>query len=52
VAGAGDRTLPATHSQRVQQVVGDAARCAVLPGLGHLAHEEDAPAVLAALPRV
>ncbi len=51
VAGAADRTLPAAHSQRVQQAVGEAARCVVLPGLGHLAHEEDAPAVLAALPR-
>jgi magnesium chelatase accessory protein len=50
VAGAGDRTLPAAHSQRVQQTVGEAARCVVLPRLGHLAHEEDAPAVLAAMP--
>jgi magnesium chelatase accessory protein len=50
IAGAGDRTLPASHSQRVQQSVGAAARCIVLPGLGHLAHEEDAPTVLAALP--
>jgi magnesium chelatase accessory protein len=50
VAGDGDRTLPAAHSQRVQQRVGAAARCVVLPGLGHLAHEEDAPAVVEALP--
>jgi magnesium chelatase accessory protein len=52
VAGAGDRTLPATHSQRVQQAVGASARCVVLPTLGHLAHEEDAQAVLDALPPV
>jgi magnesium chelatase accessory protein len=50
VAGAGDRTLPSAHSQRVQQRVGPAARCVVLPVLGHLAHEEDAPAVLRVLP--
>lgn len=47
IAGAEDRTLPFSHSQRVQVCVGDAwSRCVVLPGLGHLAHEEDARAVL------
>jgi magnesium chelatase accessory protein len=51
VAGAGDRTLPAAHSRRVQQAVGGAARFVELPGLGHLAHEEDAQALLDALPR-
>jgi magnesium chelatase accessory protein len=50
IAGADDRTLPASHSQRVQAIVGDAAsRCVVLPRLGHLAHEEDAAAVMAPL---
>jgi magnesium chelatase accessory protein len=47
IAGADDRTLPASHSQRVAQSIGDAStRCVVLPRLGHLAHEEDAAAVL------
>lgn len=50
IAGADDRTLPAAHSQRVQAIVGNAAsRCVVLPRLGHLAHEEDAAAVMAPL---
>jgi magnesium chelatase accessory protein len=50
VAGEQDRTLPASHSQRVQQRVGNASsHCIVLPRLGHLAHEEDAAAVLAPL---
>jgi magnesium chelatase accessory protein len=50
IAGADDRTLPASHSQRVQTMVGAASsRCVVLPRLGHLAHEEDAAAVLAPL---
>ncbi len=47
VAAEQDRTLPPSHSQRVQQAIGDASsRCVVLPRLGHLAHEEDAAAVL------
>ena len=47
IAGEQDRTLPASHSQRVQKSIGDASsRCIVLPRLGHLAHEEDAVAVL------
>ncbi len=45
LAGEGDRTLPAAHSQRVQQLIGAAASFALLPRLGHLAHEEDARAV-------
>lgn len=47
IAGAEDRTLPASHSQRVAQAIGKpSSRCVVLPRLGHLAHEEDAAAVL------
>jgi magnesium chelatase accessory protein len=50
IAGVDDRTLPAAHSQRVQAIVGEASsRCVVLPRLGHLAHEEDAAAVLTPL---
>jgi magnesium chelatase accessory protein len=50
IAGEKDRTLPASHSQRVAALIDDAAtRCVVLPRLGHLAHEEDAAAVLAPL---
>jgi magnesium chelatase accessory protein len=50
IAGESDRTLPASHSQRVQALIGDASSsCVVLPRLGHLAHEEDAAAVLAPL---
>lgn len=50
IAGESDRTLPASHSQRVQALIGDASsNCVVLPRLGHLAHEEDAAAVLAPL---
>ena len=50
IAAEQDRTLPAAHSQRVAALIGDAAtRCVVLPRLGHLAHEEDAAAVLAPL---
>ncbi len=50
IAGADDRTLPASHSQRVQAMAGDGlSPCIVLPRLGHLAHEEDAAAVMAPL---
>jgi magnesium chelatase accessory protein len=50
IAGADDRTLPASHSQRVQALAGDGLwPCVVLPRLGHLAHEEDAAAVFAPL---
>lgn len=48
VAGARDRTLPHDHSERVQRAV-PGARLTVLEGLGHLAHEEDAARVLAAM---
>jgi magnesium chelatase accessory protein len=44
VAAAGDRTLPPSHAQRVNALLPQAARVE-LPGLGHLAHEEDADAV-------
>jgi magnesium chelatase accessory protein len=50
IAADNDRTVPASHSQRVQQAIADASsHCIVLPRLGHLAHEEDAAAVLAPL---
>ena len=50
IAAEQDRTLPASHSQRARALIGDASsRCVVLPRLGHLAHEEDASAVLAPL---
>lgn len=48
VAGARDRTVAPLHSQRVQALV-PRASMQLLPGLGHLAHEEDAAAVMAAL---
>jgi magnesium chelatase accessory protein len=44
LAGEADRTLPASHSRRVRAQVPH-ARLHTLPGLGHLAHEEDATAV-------
>jgi magnesium chelatase accessory protein len=46
LAGARDRTLPPSHADRVGALLPGAAR-EVLPGLGHLAHEEAADAVLA-----
>jgi magnesium chelatase accessory protein len=53
IAAAGDRTVPPLESQRVHERVrartGDASRCVVLQRGGHLVHEEDAPAVFAAL---
>jgi magnesium chelatase accessory protein len=52
VAGAGDRTIAPEQSKRVLAMV-PGARRVVLPGLGHLAHEERpemvAPLILAAL---
>ena len=48
IAGARDLTLPHDHSRRVQQRVPE-ARLTVLAGLGHLAHEEDAAAVVGAM---
>lgn len=47
VAGANDRTLPASESRRAMGVL-PAAELVELPGLGHLAHEE-APAQVAQL---
>lgn len=44
----GDRTIPPLEARRVQGVVRD-SRIFELPGLGHLAHEEDPKAVLAVL---
>jgi magnesium chelatase accessory protein len=49
LAAEGDRTLPPAHSQHVRRHIGAAASFTLLPGLGHLAHEEDARAVLAPL---
>jgi magnesium chelatase accessory protein len=46
LAGMNDRTLPPEESCRVVSVL-PRAQCHHLPGLGHLAHEEDARAVLA-----
>jgi magnesium chelatase accessory protein len=48
LAGERDRTLPHDHARRIQQRV-PGATLRVLPGLGHLAHEEDARAVMAAI---
>lgn len=47
VVGAADRAVPPTQAERVRQRL-PAARIVTLPGLGHLAHEED-PAAIAAL---
>lgn len=47
VTGAKDRTVPPIYARRVARAL-PAARAVVLPGLGHLAHEED-PAGFAAL---
>jgi len=44
VAGAGDRTVPPQQSAQVRDLVPGAA-LAMLPGLGHLAHEERAAEV-------
>jgi magnesium chelatase accessory protein len=48
LAGSNDRTLPPQQASAVARLV-SSAKCVALPGLGHLAHEEDAPAVLAAI---
>ena len=48
LAGAQDRTVRPAQSQAVQALV-PGASFALLPGLGHLAHEEDPAAVLAAM---
>lgn len=44
LAALGDRTLPPSHAARVHALV-PRARLLTLPALGHLAHEENAPAV-------
>jgi magnesium chelatase accessory protein len=48
VAGALDRTVPDGHSARVHRMV-PGSTLTLLQGLGHLAHEENAAAVAAAL---
>lgn len=48
VATARDRTVPPEQAERVHALV-PGSRLVRLPGLGHLAHEEDPAAVLAAL---
>jgi len=45
LAGGQDRAVPARQARRVQAAV-SGSTLRVLPGLGHLAHEEDAAAVL------
>ncbi len=47
VAGAGDRSIPPADAARLRDMI-PGATLAVMPGLGHLAHEED-PAGTAAL---
>ncbi|MGB3247169.1 MAG: alpha/beta fold hydrolase BchO [Sulfitobacter sp.] len=44
IAGDGDTAVPPATSQRAAAKMPDAS-CTILPGLGHLAHEEDADAV-------
>jgi magnesium chelatase accessory protein len=51
VVGSADRMLPPAHAERVRAVQ-PRARIHRLPGLGHLAHEEDAPSVAALVGRV
>jgi magnesium chelatase accessory protein len=46
VVGENDRTIPPADGQRVRALV-PTARLISLPRLGHLAHEEDAPAIAA-----
>lgn len=46
VVGENDRTIPPADAQRVRALL-PAAKVISLPRLGHLAHEEDAPAVAA-----
>jgi magnesium chelatase accessory protein len=47
IVGANDRTIPPTDAQRVRALI-PSAEVITLPGLGHLAHEED-PAASAAV---
>lgn len=39
VVGGNDRTVPPSHADRVRRLLPGAEKC-ILPGLGHLAHEE------------
>jgi magnesium chelatase accessory protein len=48
LVGLQDGTVAPSEAERVQQLLPD-ARLVSLPGLGHLAHEEDAAAVAAAI---
>jgi magnesium chelatase accessory protein len=48
LVGERDRTVPPAHAERVRALV-PGASLHRLPGLGHLAHEEDPRAVLAAI---
>jgi pimeloyl-ACP methyl ester carboxylesterase len=48
VAGANDRMVPAQQARLLAQRARH-AELVVLPGLGHLAHEENASAVVAAV---
>jgi magnesium chelatase accessory protein len=41
IAGAADRTIPPADSARLRDMVAGAT-LTIMPGLGHLAHEEDA----------
>jgi magnesium chelatase accessory protein len=49
VVGSQDRTIPPSDAARIAKLV-PGALVTTLPGLGHLAHEED-PAAVAALIR-
>ena len=50
VVGSGDRTIPPAEAKRIQAIL-PSATVAVLPGLGHLAHEEKPDAVAAIILR-
>jgi magnesium chelatase accessory protein len=51
IVGENDRTIPAADAQRVKAIL-PSARLVMLPGLGHLAHEEDPHAVAALIAAV
>ena len=51
LVGERDGTVPPADARRAQALVPDAT-LGVLPGLGHLAHEEDAPQVAQAVRRL
>jgi magnesium chelatase accessory protein len=51
IVGENDRTIPAADAQRVRAIL-PSARLVTLPGLGHLAHEEDPHAVAALIESV